>query len=531
MKAHKHTTRDPRPPEAGPAVMALGGEIPFCNLINFQIAPETSQVLEERLARRHKAIVLEDLGETYRVGVADPHNLPEQDYLAFVLGRRLEIVAVDEKQLLAVLDRVYSAGEKLVQYAKAVESDVDRDRKIIDINKVVVSVGDTDAPVVKLLQTIFKEAANLGASDIHIEPQEKRLVVRFRIDGALQTRVEADLKIAPPLMVKLKLMADLDIAEKRLPQDGHISLQTDTRKLDIRLSTMPTQFGESMVLRVLEQSLVMRDLSSLGMPDVILKRFVEAISVPFGIILATGPTGSGKTTTLYAALARLNSPEVKILSAEDPIEYRIAGVNQVQINEKIGLGFPQVLRTFLRQDPDILSVGEIRDSATAEIATRAAMTGHLVLSSLHTNDAISAASRLIDMGVPGYLVASTLRGVISQRLLRLNCQHCLEPDTPQDEQLEWAGRYFTKIPKNAKFMRGQGCQHCADQGYRGRIGVFQFLEITRPLAVALHDGDLLKFEAQAQEMIGEESLSRQGLQLAFEGRTTLAEAMRNTIGI
>lgn len=505
--------------------------LPFVDLIAFDINAAVAQILDEKLARSHRAIILEDLGDTYRVGVVDPHNLPEQDHLAFVLGRRLEIAVVDEKQLAATLDRVYSSGDRLNQYAKAVETDVDRDRKVIDINQVTVSVSDPDAPVVKLLQNIFKDAANLGASDIHIEPQEKRLVVRFRIDGVLQTRIEADLKIAPPLMVKLKLMADLDIAEKRLPQDGRISIQTGARELDIRLSTMPTQFGESMVMRILVQSQGMRDLEALGMPEAIYQQFTRIISIPHGIILATGPTGSGKTTTLYGALSRLNSPEVKILSVEDPIEYRLQGVNQVQVNEKIGLSFPQVLRSFLRQDPDILLVGEIRDAETAEIATRAAMTGHLVFSSLHTNDAISAPSRLIDMGVPGFLVASTLRGVLSQRLVRLNCDHCLEPDKPSQDELDWVGRYVNLAPKKSKLLRGRGCQHCAGQGYRGRVGVFQFLEISRPLAGALHDGDLAAFEAKAQELIGQYSLSHQSVQLALEGRTTIAEAMRNTIGV
>jgi len=265
------------------------------------------------------------------------------------------------------------------------------------------------------------------------------------------------------------------------------------------------------------------------MPDKTLKRFVAAISSPNGIILATGPTGSGKTTTLYGALARLNSPEIKILTAEDPIEYRLAGINQVQIHEKIGLTFPSVLRSFLRQDPDVILVGEIRDGDTAEIATRAAMTGHLVLSTLHTNDAVSAPSRLMDMGVPGFLVASTLRAVLSQRLLRLICTRCAAPHEPTEEELDWVSRYYPTIPSGATFMHGKGCSHCNFQGYRGRIGVYELLEMSRPLSIALNHGNPSEFEAVAREQIGADSLSHQAIDLVFQGKTTVFEALRNTL--
>jgi MSHA biogenesis protein MshE len=503
--------------------------LPYVDLHHRDLSIDTVGVLSELHARRFRAIVLEDRGRTYLVGMADPANLSAQDSISTVLNRPLEIAVVAGDQLTATIDRLYSSSEQLNEFARAIESDIERDTRVFNLNVPGEALADLDAPVVKLLQTIFKEAAQLGASDIHIEPQEKRLIVRYRIDGLLQTRVEADLKIAPPLMVKLKLMAALEISEKRLPQDGRISVKTDGRQLDIRMSTLPTQYGESIVLRILGQSQGMRDLETLGMPEKTLKRFLAAIAAPNGIILATGPTGSGKTTTLYGALARLNSPEIKILTAEDPIEYRLAGINQVQINEKIGLTFPSVLRSFLRQDPDVILVGEIRDGDTAEIATRAAMTGHLVLSTLHTNDAVSAPSRLMDMGVPGFLVASTLRAVLSQRLLRLICARCAEPHQLTDEETDWVARYYPSIPSGAKFLHGKGCSHCNFQGYRGRIGVYELLEMSRPLSIALNHGNPAEFEAVAREQIGADSLAHQAIDLVFQGKTTVFEALRNTL--
>jgi MSHA biogenesis protein MshE len=503
--------------------------LPFIDLRLFDPRQEDVLLLSEAHARKYRVIVLERREFTYLLGVADPADLVAQDYISSVLERPLEIAVVSNDQLTSVFDRIYSSSQHLNEFAKAVESDIERGWRVVDINKISATVADEDAPVVKLLQTIFKEASQLGASDIHIEPQERKLIVRYRIDGVMQTRIEADTKIAPPLMVKLKLMAGLEISEKRIPQDGRISLEINTRQLDIRLSTLPTQFGESVVMRILVQGQGMRDLESMGMPKDLLERFTAAVASPNGIILATGPTGSGKTTTLYGALAKLNTPKVKILTAEDPIEYHIAGINQVQVNEKIGLSFPRVLRSFLRQDPDIILVGEIRDSETAEIAVRAAMTGHLVLSTLHTNDAVSAPSRLMDLGVPSFLVASTLRAVLSQRLLRRICDSCAEPYSLQPDEEDWVLRYFTEMPTTATLKHGKGCPKCNGQGFRGRIGVYELLEMSRPLAIALHGNNPTEFEAVAREQIGTNSLAHQGLRLAFEGKTTIAEAIRHTM--
>lgn len=510
-------------------VLASQQGIPFIDLRRYEIVPKTVRVLDELQARKYRALVLEDRGDTYLVAVADPSNLSAQDALSALLRRPIEIAAVSNEQLIGAIERIYRKNEQLTEFAREIESDIDRDSNIIYLNQISATVDDAEAPVVKLLQTIFHEATQLRASDIHIEPQDKKLIVRYRIDGVLHTQVEADLKIAPPLVVKLKLMAGLDIAEKRLPQDGRISIRTNGKKLDIRMSTMPTQFGESVVLRILIQGQGMRDLEVLGMPEKLLRRFLKAITTPNGIVLSTGPTGSGKTTTLYGALSKLNSPEVKILTCEDPIEYRISGINQVQVNEKIGLTFPRVLRSFLRQDPDILLVGEIRDNETAEIATRAAMTGHLVLSTLHTNDAVSTPSRLMDMGVPGFLIASTLRAVLSQRLLRLICTECAESYSLRPDESELVTHYYGSIPTTAHFKRGRGCTHCNGSGYHGRVGIFELLDMTQELATALHHGNPTEFEAVARAQIGQESLIHHGLELAFEGKTTVAEVTRTAM--
>ncbi len=510
-------------------VLASQQGLPFIDLKRYKVSFDTVSLLDEMQARKFRAVLLEDRQSTYLVGVSDPYNLSAQDALSTFLHRPLEIAVVANDQLNALIEQAYSKDEQLTAFTRAVESDIDSSSNIVNLNQISATVDDVDAPVVRLLQTIFRDATKLRASDIHIEPQDKQLVVRYRIDGVLHTQVEADIKVAPPLVVKLKLMAGLDIAEKRLPQDGRISIRTDAKQLDIRMSTMPTQFGESVVLRILVQSQGMKDLKALGMPEDIFQKFTKAIEAPSGIVLSTGPTGSGKSTTLYGALSRLNSTEVKILTCEDPVEYRIAGINQVQVNEKIGLTFPRVLRSFLRQDPDILLVGEIRDNETADIATRAAMTGHLVLSTLHTNDAVSTPSRLMDMGVPAFMIATTLRAVLSQRLLRLICKDCAEPHELTLEETAWVKRYFGEVPSHATLKCGTGCIACNSSGYRGRIGIFELLEMTPELAIALHKEDPVEFEAVARKQIGRNSIMHNGFELVFQGLTTVSEVTKNAL--
>lgn len=510
-------------------VLALQQGLPFVDLAKHKIPPELARILGEMQTRKYRAVVLEDRKDTYLIALSDPTNLSAQDALSAQLQRPIEIAVVPNDQLNALIEQLYSKDQQLAEFALAIETDILNDANASSSGQINATLDDSETPVMRLLQTIFHDALQLRASDIHIEPQEKKLIVRFRIDGVLHTQVEADLKVAPPLIVKLKLMAGLDIAEKRLPQDGRISNKVAFSQLDIRMSTMPTQFGESVVLRILVNSQGTKDLEALGMPEKLLKRFLAAIAKPNGIVLSTGPTGSGKTTTLYGALTKLNNPEVKILTCEDPVEYRIGGINQVQANEKIGLTFPKVLRSFLRQDPDVLMVGEIRDNETAEIATRAAMTGHLVLSTLHTNDAVSTPSRLMDMGIPGFMIATTLRAVLSQRLLRLVCTECAEPDTLNAQEKEWVDRYFGTTPSTATLKRGTGCAHCNNSGYHGRIGLFELLEMTQELAQALHKANPVEFETVARKQIGTESLMHHGFELAFQGRTTVAEVIKNAL--
>ncbi|NJD34445.1 MAG: type II/IV secretion system protein [Betaproteobacteria bacterium] len=506
-------------------VIAEQQGFPFVDLRRFEVVPEVVQVLTEVQARRFKALVLEDRGDSYLVGLADPSNLRAQDELAAIVGRPLYVAVITNDQFSKTADRIYRKTDQLDEYANEAKRELERDSGVVDLNQLQFSIDDVDAPVVKFLQTVFEEAVQMRASDIHIEPEERRLTVRFRIDGQLHEQVQTDLRISSALMVRLKLMAGLDISEKRLPQDGGISIRTGTKRVDVRLSTIPTLFGESAVMRLLIQSQGLRELETSGMPEDMLARFRKLIQSPHGIVLVTGPTGSGKTTTLYGALEILNQRNVKIVTVEDPVEYRIAGINQVQVNEKIELTFARMLRSFLRQDPDILLVGEIRDQETAQIAARAAMTGHLVLSTLHTNDASSTPGRLLDMGIPGFLIASTLLGVVSQRLLRVICNDCAEPYQPSVDELAWVTHHYGAEHAKLNFRKGMGCSRCNNTGFSGRIGVFELLEMNNVLSTIIHNGDPVAVEEAARKALGTNSLERNALNLVARGETTITEAM------
>jgi MSHA biogenesis protein MshE len=503
-------------------------DVPFVDLRRFDVAPETVRKLTEMQARRFRAIVLEDRDDSYLVGVVDPMDLRAQDELSALVRRPVDVAVITNEQLVLTIDRIYRKTELITEFAKEVERDIerdDRDTEVVDLNAMGASVAAEDAPVIRLLQTVLDDAAQIRASDIHVEPQENKLVIRFRIDGVLHTQAEMDSSIASALLVRLKLLASLDIAEKRLPQDGRMTVKSGAHRIDVRMSTVPTQYGESVVLRLLRQDTGPIDLEATGMPPEVFAKFCRVIAAPHGIVLVTGPTGSGKTTTLYGALQRLNEPAVKILTCEDPVEYRIGGLNQVQVNDKIDLTFARVLRSFLRQDPDIILVGEIRDEETAQIATRAAMTGHLVLSTLHTNDAVSTPSRLLDMGVPGYMIASTLLAVVSQRLVRLICRYCAKPHAPTTEEMAWVKHFHKGEIGQANFRRGKGCTRCNGVGYSGRVGIFEILEMDADLATAIHDGDPTEFERAARLSLGDATMERRAVELVLGGETTAAEAM------
>jgi MSHA biogenesis protein MshE len=380
------------------------------------------------------------------------------------------------------------------------------------------------------LQSLFEDATQVGASDIHIEPQESRLQMRFRIDGQLQPQAEADLRVAGALALRLKLMSGLDISEKRLPQDGRFNVLVRSQPIDVRISTLPTQYGESVVMRLLNRQSGLLSLEHLGMPARMLERFSAIFSRVSGMVLVTGPTGSGKTTTLYAALNALNTPARKIITVEDPVEYRVHGLNQVQVNEKIGLSFAAVLRSVLRQDPNVILIGEMRDTDTAQIGLRAALTGHMVFSTLHVRDAASAPVRLLDMQVPRYMMATALQAVIAQRLVRLICEGCIEDHapTPQEQKFiktVWRGE-LELGSEGLRFKRGRGCARCNGTGFRGRLGVYEMLEMTPRLVECVAKDDVPGFVQAAQTEMSGLTYLEHAASLAAAGRTTLNEVVR-----
>ncbi|MEK6243598.1 MAG: GspE/PulE family protein [Pseudomonadota bacterium] len=494
----------------------------YVTLKFYNARAEVVRLLPEAQARRHRAIVLEDRKDRYLVGMADPTNLFAFDELARLLKRDLDVAVVSESQLLLTIDRLYRRTEEISGLAKVLEQDLGD--SYVDFG--ALTLGAEDAPVVKLLQTVFEDAVQVNASDVHIEPQEKNVQIRFRIDGVLMPQTQTDAKIGPAIALRLKLMANLDISEKRLPQDGRFNVRVRDMPIDVRISTMPTQHGESVVMRLLNQRSGLIELDQIGMPPGILTRFRDAIQQTNGMILVTGPTGSGKTTTLYAALAELNTVEKKIITVEDPIEYRLAGINQVQVNEKIELSFSRVLRSALRQDPDIILVGEMRDEETAQIGLRAALTGHLVLSTLHTKDASSSPIRLIDMGAPNYMVATSLRAVLAQRLVRVICESCTQPYQPSAQEAAWLRTEAGEDVDLKGLARGAGCSHCNSTGFAGRTGVYELLDMSAELVRAAQHNDTAEFMRHAQRQLAGKTLKQHAVQLALAGRTTVSEIIR-----
>ena len=503
--------------------------IPYIDLRRYNYKPDVVRLIPEAHARRFRAIALEDGRDALFVGMADPTDIFAYDELARVLRRPLRLAVVKEADLLKTVDRVYRRTEEISGHAQDLEQELTAHG--VDLGELAATEGLTDAPVVKLLQSVFEDAIQVNASDIHVEPDEKEVRIRFRLDGVLRVQTTADRRIAGAMVSRIKLMAGLDISEKRLPQDGRASVRVRDKSIDVRISTMPVQHGESVVLRLLNQLTGILDLDRLGMPKNMLERFRRLIHQPTGMVLVTGPTGSGKTTTLYGALKELNRPEYKILTVEDPVEYRLPGINQVQVNPKIELTFARVLRSMLRQDPDIILVGEMRDQETAEIALRASMTGHMVLSTLHTNDAVSSALRLLDMGAEAYMVAASLRGIVSQRLVRRVCESCSEP-----VELSPAMKAIVRSEAGDKtdalqFRRGRGCSHCNGSGYLGRVGVFEYLEMDDALVEAMHSGDPMKFAAVAKKQPGFQPLRRSAIVLAAQGQTSMEQVVRATYGV
>ncbi|MBE3656286.1 MSHA biogenesis protein MshE [Vibrio navarrensis] len=504
------------------AFLAQQLNLPLIDLSRAMVDIDAVQLLPEVHARRLRALVIGQQGDTLRVAMSDPADLIAQEALLGQLGQYgLEFVIAPERQLVESFDRYYRRTKEIATFAEQLQAEHQGN------DSFDYSLEDDDSDevtVVKLINSMFEDAIQVAASDIHIEPDANVLRLRQRIDGILHETLLNEVNIAPALVLRLKLMANLDISEKRLPQDGRFNIRAKGQSVDVRLSTMPVQYGESVVMRLLNQSSGVRKLEESGLPEDLLLRLRRQLKRPHGMILVTGPTGSGKTTTLYGALTELNQPGKKIITAEDPVEYRLSRVNQVQINPKIDLDFSTVLRTFLRQDPDIILIGEMRDQETVEIGLRAALTGHLVLSTLHTNDAVDSALRMIDMGAPGYLVASAVRAVVAQRLVRRICPDCKTEESVDEARQAWLRQRFPNQTE-ARFVKGRGCQNCNLTGYRGRIGVFEMLELDHRMIDALRANDAVGFAEAARRSENYKPLLVSAMELALQGVVSLDEVM------
>ncbi|WP_025555701.1 GspE/PulE family protein [Vibrio parahaemolyticus] len=496
--------------------------LPLIDLGRAPVDADAVQILPEVHARRLRAMVVARNGGTLRVAMSDPADLFTQESLMNLLGEyNLEFIIASERQLISSFDRYYRRTKEIASFAEQLQAE-HQDVQSFDYG--IDEADSEEVTVVKLVNSMFEDAVQVGASDIHIEPDDKVLRLRQRVDGVLHETILNEVNIASALVLRLKLMAHLDISEKRLPQDGRFNIKVRGQSIDIRMSTLPTQYGESVVMRLLNQSSGLRPLEESGLPPELLARLRRQLSRPHGMILVTGPTGSGKTTTLYGALSELNEPGKKIITAEDPVEYRLPRITQVQINSKIDLTFSRVLRTFLRQDPDIILIGEMRDQETVEIGLRAALTGHLVLSTLHTNDAVDSALRMIDMGAPGYLVASAVRAVVAQRLVRRVCPDCKTQDHLDESRQQWlAGRFPNQV--GVTFHKGAGCQNCNLTGYRGRIGVFEMLELEHEMMDKLRANDAVGFAQAARRSENYKPLLASAMELALQGAVSLDEVM------
>ncbi len=504
--------------------------IPSVDLASFEIDPEVVKLVPEDLVQKYRIMPINRVGSTLIVAVEDPANMFAVDDVKFLTGYNVEMVLAAPSAIKETIDRYYDSSATLLDVMSNFDLDdleIVQDEDELDMADLERAVED--APVVKLVNLILSDAIKKGASDIHIEPYEKSFRVRYRIDGVLYEEMRPPLKLKNAITSRIKIMASLDIAERRLPQDGRIKLKISRDKdMDFRVSVLPTLFGEKIVLRLLDKSNLQLDMTKLGFEENALKDFQESIHKPYGMVLVTGPTGSGKTTTLYSALTELNTPETNISTAEDPVEFNLPGINQVQIHEEIGLNFAAALRSFLRQDPDIIMVGEIRDFETAEIAIKAALTGHLVLSTLHTNDAPSTVNRLLNMGVEPFLVASATNLILAQRLARKICENCKEPvDLPAQALID-IGVSPDEVGTFTCY-RGTGCANCADTGYRGRVALYEVMVITDELKELILNGASSMELRETAVQGGMKTLRMSGITKLKEGVTTLEEVVRVTV--
>ncbi len=512
--------------------------VPSINLRHFEIDESVIKLIPSEVAQKYLIIPVNRTGATLTIAMVDPTNVFAMDDIKFMTGYNIEPVVASEIAIREAIDQYYGSSHAL-ELKKVMdemaESETDQlevmeEEEDIDIAK--LEAATEEAPVVKLVNIILTDSIKKNASDIHLEPYEKEVRVRFRIDGVLYEMMNPPMKLKDAITSRLKIMAKLDISEKRLPQDGRIKvkmkIQDKYKEMDYRVSVLPTLFGEKIVLRLLDKDNLMLDMTKLGFESESLEIFERGILKPYGMVLVTGPTGSGKTNTLYSSINRINTPETNIMTAEDPVEFNIHGINQVQMKEQIGLNFAAALRSFLRQDPNIILVGEIRDFETAEIAVKAALTGHLVLSTLHTNDAPSTINRLMNMGIEPFLVSTSVNLICAQRLVRKICKDCKEVINLPDQALLDIGFRADEV-KQLKLYKGKGCYTCNNTGYKGRIGLFEVMEITddvRELILAGASSIELKRKAVEEGMI---NLRESGLQKLRDGVTTVEEVVRETV--
>lgn len=495
---------------------ATGGD--FKSISESSVLAEVLDLIPKELVLEKMLIPIDSGSETITLAMVDPFDVPTIDRVQGLTGLEVDVVTISENEFLKAYENLYSNEQ---QRSKHLESVI----KEADLKSFVEITSEDDAPVTRLVDQILEDGISGGATDIHIEPEENVVRVRYRIDGILQSSVSLPKKIQASLESRIKIMSDLNISEKRVPQDGRMTFSLSGRKVDLRVSTMPTVYGENVVLRILDMGKVVVGIDQIGFSSENLAIFKELLEKPFGVILVTGPTGSGKTTTLYSALLHINSLEKNVMTLEDPVEYRLPLIRQSQINPNAGFTFAAGLRALLRQDPDVILVGEMRDTETVDMSIRAALTGHLVLSTLHTNDAASALPRLLDMGVEPYLLPSTIAGIVAQRLIRKVCDHCKEPYEPASEELE---AFALVRSREHTFFKGGGCESCGWTGYRGRAAIFEVLTMNRDIVEHIRNresGAVINEAAKAYGMI---SIREEGARKAVQGITTLDEVKRIT---
>ena len=508
--------------------LAKANRMRFVDLAATAVPQDVIDLLPESVARENTIFPVAVSGNSLRVATCDPTDIETQDKLRFILNRDIEMAIAVREQIVESINRHYglsdgeSADSMLQEFT---DTAIDFTETAVEQAAAQNPDDQSDAPVVKLVSLIITEAVQLRASDIHIEPFEDRVRIRYRIDGRLVERDNPPRRLLGAILSRIKILSKLDIAERRRPQDGRIKLTADGKDYDLRVSVLPTNHGQSVVMRILDKDNIRVGIRQLGLSENDFRSFKNLIRRPNGIILVTGPTGSGKTTTLYASLNELNRPDTKIITAEDPVEYYLAGINQVEVRHNIGLDFARVIRAMLRQAPNVILVGEMRDTETAQMGIQASLTGHLVFSTLHTNDAPSAITRMIDMGVPAYLVASSIIAVLAQRLVRVNCVKCKQPFQPLDTQIESAG-VTAEMLKGATFMKGRGCANCTKSGYKGRLGIFELMVMSGKIRELAFQGAATQDIRRAAVANGMRVMFDDGVQKALRGITTFDEVFR-----